>query len=168
MVVNNLNAILKKTEKGSNALKVRDPLLSHKARVLLILIDGKKTIGELAPLLTQGSDTHEKFNELLQAGFVVENPHQELLHAQPNNINTIDAVSKSDNTDSKVSLQDAIRNARRMLIDMLGPNSDVLCMQLEKCKSKDEFNDKILEFRKIIGSMRNEKLGDEFVKASIY
>jgi hypothetical protein len=60
----NLNVILKKTEKGLNALKVRDPLLTHKSRVLLILINGEKTIAELVPLLTMGSDTHEKLKQL--------------------------------------------------------------------------------------------------------
>ena len=50
-----LNVILKKTEKGIEALKVRDPSLPQKSRVLLILIDGKKTLAELSPVHTVGS-----------------------------------------------------------------------------------------------------------------
>jgi hypothetical protein len=168
MDLENLNSILKKTEKGFNALKVRDPLLTQKSRVLLILIDGKKTIGELAPLLTAGSDTHEKFNELLQAGFVAEVLQQEGLPPQLDISNTGIAVQKAAVANSKPNLQIAIRNATHMLTDILGPNSDVLSMQLEKCKNKDEFNVKILEFRKIVSAMRTEKHGDEFVKATIF
>jgi hypothetical protein len=164
----NLNAILKKTEKGLNALKVRDPTLTQKARVLLILIDGKKTIGELAPLLTAGSDTHEKFSELLQAGLVAEVLQQKILQTQLDANNTSDAIKKTEIAYSTQTLQVAIRAACRMLTDILGPNSDVLSMQLEKCKTKDEFNVKILEFRKIVSSMRTEKHGDEFVKATIF
>jgi hypothetical protein len=164
----NLNAILKKTEKGLNALKVRDPMLTQKARVLLILIDGKKTIGELAPFLTAGSDTHEKFSELLQAGFVAEVSRQEVLQPQLDASTTGITIKKTEITNSTQNLQVAIRAACRMLTDILGPNSDVLSMQLEKCKTKDEFNVKILEFRKIVSSMRTEKHGDEFVKATIF
>jgi hypothetical protein len=164
----NLNAILKKTDLGINALKVRDPLLTQKSRVLLILIDGKKTIGELAPLLTAGSDTHGKFNELLQAGFVAEVLHQQVLPSQGETTSTNNATTKVEALNSTISLQTAIRNATRMLADLLGPNSDVLCIQLEKCKSKDEFNTKILEYRKIVSSMRTEKHGDEFMKATIF
>lgn len=168
MDLENLNSILKKTEKGLNALKVRDPMLTQKARVLLILIDGKKTIRELAPLLTVGSDTHEKFSELLQAGFVAEVLQLEVLQTQLDASSTGITMNKTDITNSVQNLQVAIRAACRMLTDILGPNSDVLSMQLEKCKTKDEFNAKILEFRKIVGNMRTEKHGDEFVKAAIF
>jgi hypothetical protein len=168
MDLGNLNSILKKTEKGLNALKVRNPLLAQKSRVLLILIDGKKTIGELAPLLTVGSDTHEKFSELLQAGFVAEVLQLEVLQTQLDANSTGITINKTDITNSVQNLQVAIRAACRMLTDILGPNSDVLSMQLEKCKTKDEFNAKILEFRKIVGTMRTEKHGDEFVKAAIF
>jgi hypothetical protein len=168
MDLGNLNSILKKTEKGLNALKVRNPLLAQKSRVLLILIDGKKTIGELAPLLTVGSDTHEKFSELLQAGFVTEVLQLEVLQTQLDANSTGITINKTDITNSVQNLQVAIRAACRMLTDILGPNSDVLSMQLEKCKTKDEFNAKILEFRKIVGTMRTEKHGDEFVKAAIF
>ncbi len=164
----NINVIFKKTEKGINALKLRDPLLTQKSRVLLILIDGKKTIGEVAPLLTAGSDTHEKFNELLQAGFIAEVLLQEVSTQQLETSSTNIAVQKTENTNSAKNLQAAIRTATHMLTDILGPNSDVLCIQLEKCKTKDEFNAKILEFRKIVGTMRTEKHGDEFVKAAIF
>ena len=168
MDLKNINAILKKTEKGTNALKLRDPLLTQKSRILLILIDGKKTIGELAPLLTAGSDTHEKFNELLQAGFIAEVLQQEVVTQQLETNNASPAIQKTEITNSTKNLQVAIRSAVRMLTDILGPNSDALCIQLEKCKNNDEYNAKILEFRKIVSSMRTEKHGDDFVKAAIF
>lgn len=163
----NLNSIFKKTDLGINALKVRDPLLTQKSRVILILIDGKKTIGELAPSFTDGSDTHEKFMELLKAGFISEVLQQEVSTSQVETISTKNAAPKVEAVNSTISLQAAVRAATRMLADLLGPNSDVLCIQLEKCKTKDEYNTKILAFRKIIGTMRSEKAGDEFVKAAI-
>lgn len=159
----NLNAILKKTDKGVEALKVRDASMPQKSRVLLILIDGKKTLADLSPVLTIGSDSLERVKELFNSGYIVE-----ILQDQP--IATVNQTAQNTAIVTKtdaVNLQTAIRSATRMLSDMLGPNSDVLCMQLEKCKTKDEYNSKILEFRKIIGTMRSEKHGDDFIKAAI-
>ncbi len=163
----NLNAILKKTDKGVDALKVRDPSLPQKSRVLLILIDGKKTLAELTPLLTVGSDSHERIKELLNSGFVVEITQHQTRTSENLTTQHIVADSKAKLIDSTQSLQVAVRAATKMLSAMLGPNADVLCMQLEKCNTKDEYNTKILAFRKIIGTMRTEKHGDEFVKAAI-
>jgi hypothetical protein len=164
----NLNAILKKTEKGVEALKVRDASLPQKSRVLLILIDGKKTLADLTPLLTVGSDSHERIKGLFDAGFIEEAmQHQaQIAQNQPNQNAATELNNKSANSDK--NLQTAVRLATKLLSDMLGPNADVLCMQLEKCKTKDEYNAKILEFRKIVGTMRTEKQGDEFVKSAIF
>lgn len=170
MDFDNLNAIYKKTDKGVEALKIRDASLPQKSRVLLILIDGKKTLSELTPLLTIGSDSHLRINELLDAGFIMEAiQHPTHLVTPQNAINQNSTVNPADKTaDPAKDLQTAIRSATKMLSDMLGPNSDVLCMQLEKCKTKDEYNAKVLEFRKIVGTMRTQKHGDEFVKFAIF
>jgi hypothetical protein len=163
----NLNVILKKTDKGVEALRVRDPSLPQKSRVLLILIDGKKTLAELTPLLTVGSDSYDRIKELLNSGFVAEVEQQQTKVSEKLTTQNSDADSNEKINDSTKNLQIAIRAATKLLSDMLGPNSDVLCMQLEKCNTKDEYNSKILAFRKIIGTMRTEKHGDEFVKAAI-
>jgi hypothetical protein len=170
MDFDNLNAIYKKTDKGIEALKTRDASLPQKLRVLLIPIDGKKTLSELTPLLTIGSDSHLRIKELFDAGFITEAiQHPAPSQALQNALNQNSAVETTDKTtDSAKNLQTAIRSATKMLSDMLGPNSDVLCMQLEKCKTKDEYNAKVLEFRKIVGAMRTQKHGDDFVKSAIF
>lgn len=164
----NLNTILKKTEKGVEALKIRDPSLPQKSRVLLILIDGKKTLTELTPLLTIGSDSHERIKELFDAGFIAEVIQHQTPISQNQSNQNLATNPTSQQTSVDKNLQTAVRLATKLLSDMLGPNADVLCMQLEKCKSKDEYNARILEFRKIVGAMRTEKHGDEFVKAAIF
>jgi hypothetical protein len=152
------------------ALKIRDASLPQKSRVLLILIDGKKTLSDLTPLLTIGSDSHLRIKELLDAGFITEAiQHPTRIVTEQNAINQNSTIESADTTtDLAKNLQTAIRAATKMLSDMLGPNSDVLCMQLEKCKTKDEYNAKVLEFRKIVGTMRTQKHGDEFVKSAIF
>jgi hypothetical protein len=166
MNLENLNAIFKKTEKGTEALKIRDSSLPQKLRVLLILIDGKKTLSELTPLLTVGSATHERIKELLLSGFIVEVLQQQTPPSNDSPVQNSASTAKAKQTDAD-NLQIAIREATKRLSDMLGPSAEVLCIQLEKCRTKDEYNTKILAFRKIIGSMRSERFGDEFVKASI-
>jgi hypothetical protein len=169
MDFDNLNAIYKKTDKGIEALKTRDASLPQKLRVLLIPIDGKKTLSELTPLLTLGSDSHLRIKELFDAGFITESiQHPALSQVQQNAISLDSAIEANNKTELAKNLQTAIRSATKMLSDMLGPSSDVLCMQLEKCKTKDEYNAKVLEFRKIVGAMRTQKHGDDFVKSAIF
>ena len=114
-------------------------------------------------MLTIGSDSLERVKELFNSGYVAEMLQDQTEAKQSQTEQSLSLTTKTD----AVNLQTAIRSATKMLSDMLGPNSDVLCMQLEKCKTKDEYNTKILAFRKIIGTVRSEKAGDEFVKAAI-
>jgi hypothetical protein len=160
MNIENKNAIFKKTDKGQTALKLRDPSLSQKLRTLLILIDGKKNIGELSPLLPGELNLNERLQELLNAELIEE--------VVQTNASLPIRNTETESIASSQKLESAIRSATNHLANLLGPNSDVLCIQLEKCKNKDEFNAKILEFRKIVSSIRSEKQGDEFVKSLIF
>jgi hypothetical protein len=61
------------------------------------------------------------------------------------------------------SLKLAIRRATRFLEDTLGPTSQGMCIQLEKCVSSSEFTAKVLEIRRAVASVKSEKKADEFV-----
>ena len=41
------HSVLRKTEAGVNAIKLRDRSLTPKSRMLLIVVDGHKSVGEL-------------------------------------------------------------------------------------------------------------------------
>ncbi len=57
----------------------------------------------------------------------------------------------------------SIRRATKQLESLLGPSSESLCIQIEKCKNADEFIAKILDLRRVVSSLRSEQKADEFV-----
>ncbi|HMS26058.1 MAG TPA: hypothetical protein PKC80_01610 [Burkholderiaceae bacterium] len=169
MAQSSLQTIFKKTEKGMLALKVRDHALSFKLRSLLIMVDGIKTIEQLGQVTTSGAEIQEHI-DLLQ-----EQEYVQVVSMPAASSNTVNVeqqaptaiVAPATQTTALPSLQTAIRQSTKSLIDLLGPNSDSLCMQLEKCKSIDQYNERILAFRKVISGMRNETIANDFVKNAI-
>lgn len=61
----------------------------------------------------------------------------------------------------------SIRRATKLLEGLLGPSSEQLCIQIEKCKNADEFIAKILDLRRVVSSLRSEQKADEFVIAAL-
>ena len=64
------NTVLRKTEAGINGIKQRDPRLSPKLRMSLILVDGTKSVAELLKSLPNPEEVMQMLTQLLDAGFV--------------------------------------------------------------------------------------------------
>jgi hypothetical protein len=64
------SAILGKTESGMLAIKERDRSLAPRARTLLIMVDGVKSVAQLAALNTDAIQGAALLKQLLETGFV--------------------------------------------------------------------------------------------------
>jgi hypothetical protein len=60
-----------------------------------------------------------------------------------------------------------VRKASRALENLLGPSSDVLCLQIEKCKSMAELVAKVQDLRAVVATLRSPKKADEFIAAAL-
>jgi hypothetical protein len=162
-----LTYLLRKTESGANAIKVRDRAMGHKHRMLLILVDGAKPVGALVKSLTNPDEARQVLGELLDSGYV------EIVNAPPPPPVQAPApvpvapAEKVSGALTEAALPDAIRRATRLLENLLGPGSEPLCLQLEKCKSIDQFTARILEIRRVVAGMRSETKAAEFVAAAL-
>jgi hypothetical protein len=162
-----LTYLLRKTESGANAIKVRDRAMGHKHRMLLILVDGAKPVGALVKSLTNPDEARQVLGELLDSGYV------EIVNAPPPPPAQAPApvpvapAEKVSGALTEAALPDAIRRATRLLENLLGPGSEPLCLQLEKCKSIDQFTARILEIRRVVAGMRSETKAAEFVAAAL-
>lgn len=153
-----LISIFRKTEVGVDAIKLRDRTLTPKQRMLLILVDGSKTIGDLIRPMPNPDESLQLLSELLSSGYICEaNPSPSVVKPTP----------VAPRVSSQASLQAAIQRTTRLLDNLLGPDSEPLCLQLERCKTFDEFTTKVQEFRRIVTSMRSEKKAEEFVSAAL-
>ena len=162
-----LTYLLRKTESGVNAIKVRDRAMGQKHRMLLILVDGAKPVGALVKSLPNPDEARQVLGELLDSGYV------EIVNAPPPPPPQAPApvpsaaAEKVSGALAEAALPDAIRRATRLLENLLGPGSEPLCLQLEKCKSIDQFTARILEIRRVVAGMRSETKAAEFVAAAL-
>ena len=162
-----LTYLLRKTESGVNAIKVRDRAMGQKHRMLLILVDGAKPVGALVKSLANPDEARQVLGELLDSGYV------EIVNAPPPPPAQAPASAPSAAAEkvsgalTEAALPDAIRRATRLLENLLGPGSEPLCLQLEKCKSIDQFTARILEIRRVVAGMRSETKAAEFVAAAL-
>jgi len=164
-----LTYLLRKTESGANAIKVRDRAMGHKHRMLLILVDGAKPVGALVKSLTNPDEARQVLGELLDSGYVeiVNAPPPPPPPAQVPAPAPSAAAEKVSGALTEAALPDAIRRATRLLENLLGPGSEPLSLQLEKCKSIDQFTARILEIRRVVAGMRSEAKAAEFVAAAL-
>lgn len=164
-----LTYLLRKTESGVNAIKVRDRAMGQKHRTLLILVDGAKPVGALVKSLSNPDEARQVLGELLDSGFVEivnASPPPPAQAPSPASAPAAAAVQVSGAL-SEAALPDAIRRATRLLENLLGPGSEPLCLQLEKCKSIDQFTARVLELRRVVAGMRSETKAAEFVAAAL-
>jgi hypothetical protein len=135
--------------------------------MLLILVDGAKPVGALVKSLPNPDEARQVLGELLDSGYV------EIVNAPPPPPAQAPApvpvapAEKVSGALTEAALPDAIRRATRLLENLLGPGSEPLCLQLEKCKSIDQFTARILEIRRVVAGMRSETKAAEFVAAAL-
>lgn len=154
-------AVLRKTESGVDAIKIRDRALTPRLRMLLILVDGAKTVAELSKSTTNPDEARLLLGELLSAGFV-----QELDLPKPV-AKPVPAPVKAVSPVPDEGLKAAIRRATHLLEDTLGPNAESLCLQIERCTNAAQFNAKVIEIARIVAAMRSEKKAAEFLLAAL-
>jgi hypothetical protein len=154
------HSVLRKTEAGVNAIKLRDRSLTPKARMLLIVVDGHKSVGELTKAMPSPDEARQQLGELLSAGFV------EMLDLPKPVAPAAASPAKASASPAADDLTPMIRRATHLLEDMLGPDSEALCLQIERCTSHAQFTAKIIEISRIVAAMRTEKKGAEFLLAA--
>ena len=176
-----LTSILRKTEAGETAIKVRDAALSPKSRMMLIMLDGKKPASELLKLRPDAQEVLQLLGGLVDQGYarvlnpgapapVQAAPAPEAVVPEavaPPQAVPATAAMPLDLISDATSLKLAIRRATRFLENTLGPNSEGMCIQLEKCRSGAEFTAKVLDIRRAVASVKSEKKADEFVTVAL-
>jgi hypothetical protein len=64
------HSVFQKSEKGSQAIAKRDHALAPKLRSMLILVDGKRSMEELAKLSVALGDTQQLLAQPLEQGYI--------------------------------------------------------------------------------------------------
>ncbi|NPC56611.1 hypothetical protein [Caenimonas soli] len=124
------NLVYHKSAKGTEAISTRQHGLTPKLRSMLILVDGKRSLEDLAKL-SQLNDTEQLLGHLLDQGFI--EPGAAAVPIAP--VSSAPAPLAAATGQRATSLTEAQRFAVRRLTDVMGPNAEELCLRIEAARN---------------------------------
>jgi hypothetical protein len=163
-----------KTAKGVAEVAARGGVLSLSARRILIMVDGKRSVADLAPLARPG-EIDGLIATLEAQGFIqrmqdAEPPAAPSTRRVPDaptvagvELHTLGSESVEERT--LLTLDEAKRRTVRALTDRLGPDAEIISMRIEQCRTADELRDRVKEAERIIAGLLGEAAVADFLRA---
>lgn len=153
-----MSIVYRKTAKGVAEIETRAHRLVPRQRGALILVDGKRSDDELAPLV--GSDAAATLASLLGDGFieVLATLAERAAEAAPDRV----ADRASDRRSSGRAFETLRRDAVRSLNDQLGPAGETVAIDLERAKTPAELQRLLLLGVKVLRDFRGVAVADAF------
>ena len=149
--------VFHKTEAGADEIGSPGRGLAPKLRRALILVDGSKSVADLAPMFRPGEV--EAILAELQA--------QGLVSLAGGAVARVPAPAPSSTPASAVSAEqfDEIRRAAvREISHRLGPNGDALALKVDRCRTPEELRVALREAEKILASFLGADFGRAFAQ----
>ena len=168
--------VYSKTPRGIAEISLRSAQLSMTARRVLIMIDGKRTIDDLAVLGRQ-NDIENAVASLEDGGLIQRVAYQTAIDVPTINGRDTDAALSSalggpstsggldDREPNPMTLEEVKRRAVRGLHDRLGPGADTLAMRIEACRTIEEFRYRVREAERLITTALGAGAAQEYLKA---
>lgn len=154
----NKQAIYHKTAKGAEAIANRHSGLPPKLRSLLIMVDGRRSYADLSGVAAVLGDSEALLSQLTDAGLI-----EPVSAAAPAAVAAGQVEATTPAALAPVTLPEAKRFASHLLMDMLGPTSDVLCMKIEAAHNIAEFVAAVKRARDIVRDIKGAHAAEHFV-----
>jgi hypothetical protein len=158
--------VYRKTAAGQDEIVARSGSLALPVRRVLIMIDGKRTAGDLAQFLRPG-EIDSVIAELLQKGYI-----EPATAAAPAPATVPPTIAPAPRTLSEVSdpsrfmsVDEAKRRVVRELTERLGPEAEHMALKVERCTTVDELRARIREAERLLGTVIGEKAAQDFRQA---
>ena len=157
----NKQAIYHKTPKGMESIANRQSGLGPRLRSLLIMIDGKRSFSDLNALT---GECESLLAQLAQDGMIEPVGGAAAASAGPaSSWPDSQAATTAPTPLVVVSLPEAKRCATRMLVEMLGPTSEVLCMKIESAGNLADFVSAVKRAREIVRDVKGAGAAERFI-----
>lgn len=164
--------VYSKTPKGVAEVTTRSAQLSMTTRRVLIMIDGKRSVDELAVLLRPG-EIDAVISQLEGAGLI----HRAIPSHSSIDVPTIfgrdqDAMPPAPTSSgapteesNPITLEEAKRRAVRELIDRLGPDAEQLSLRIEHCRTIEDFRERVREAERLVSAALGPAAAADYVRA---
>lgn len=157
----NKQAIYHKTAKGLEAIANRQSGLGPRLRPLLIMIDGKRSFSDLAALT---GECEALLEQLVQDGMIEPVGGAAPAAAGPaSNWPDSQAAATAPAPLVVASLPEAKRCATKLLVELLGPTSEVLCMKIEAARNLADFVSAVKRAREIVRDVKGAGAAERFI-----
>ena len=143
-------AIYRKSEKGTEAIATRGHGVGGKLRMLLILVDGKKSAEELVKLAAGMGESAELLQQLESEGLI-----EAVAGAAP-------AKPAAAAPPAGADLGKARSLATRLLAELLGPLADELAIRLEAAKDMPQFIEAMKRAYSVVREVKGQAAADRF------
>ena len=130
----------RKTGSGAEEVAGRSSTLSVKQRRCLILIDGKRTLRELAMCFRPG-ELSSLLRDLVERGYVEE---------PPGGIAGLESITGGIRLVDQQRFLDIRSRAAREISDRLGPLGDPLALEISRCASPEDLRTVLRHVEQVI------------------
>ncbi len=144
-------AIYRKSDKGAEAIATRGHGVGGKLRMLLILVDGRKSVEELGRLAAGMGESAQLLEQLEADGFIEALPGGAGLGptgAQP--------------VPAGADLSKVKPLATRLLIEQLGPLADELSLRIEAARDLAQFIEAVKRAYTVVRDVKGQAAADRF------
>ena len=156
-----MNTVYRKTTRGAQAIANRALGVAGRLRSLLIFVDGKRSAYELGMMASSFGDVPQMLAQLAHDGLIEALP---VAPGAATGINTVSPAAVPAAPVLPLSLPQAKTLATRLLIEVLGPSSDVMCLKIEAAKNLAEYIEAVKRayalVREIRGAAQAERFGN--------
>jgi len=167
-----------KTPKGSAEIAARGAGLSMAARRVLIMIDGKRSLMELAALL-RSADLEATVAQLETQGFIQrasgasggpptvfgDTRTEEAREPPPREALEVNTIGNDVADRPLLTIEEAKRRAVRELTDRLGPEAEIMSIRLEQTRTADELRERLREAERLVAGLLGEAAAAEYLRA---
>ena len=150
------HTVFVKTEQGREALTSRPPGLGPRLRSLLIMVDGKRSVGDLDKLLGSEGAAEPLLQSLVDQGWVAATAFSlpEAAAASAEDQRVIETLPPPLAEDA-LPFVDARRLVARFINDQLGPMGEPLAIKVESCRNPGELQAVLPRIRDGLRNMKN-------------
>jgi hypothetical protein len=144
-------AIYRKSDKGTEAIATRGHGVGGKLRMLLILVDGKKSVEELTRLAAGMGESIQLLEQLEADGFI---------EVIPGGAGARPAGGPAVTSGTDLSKLKSL--ATRLLLEQLGPLADELSLRIEATKDLPQFVEAMKRAYIVVRDVKGQAAADRF------
>jgi hypothetical protein len=161
--------VYSKTPKGVAEVAARSAQLSMTTRRVLIMVDGKRTIDELAVLLRPG-EIDAVISQLENAGLIQRNSATHAIDVPTVAGRVLESVAPTTqggapDEQNPMTLDEAKRRAVRELTDRLGPGAEAQAIRIEGCKTIEDFRERVREAERLVTAALGPAAAQDYLRA---